>query len=68
MLALAGVGCIVAAFVAAWLFIGTQVRADRRGGGTSRVTRRSGWWLLASVALSAVGVALLIAHVVGLWL
>lgn len=63
-----GLALIVGAVLCSWLFVGTAARADARGGGTSRITRRSRAWLLAAVALSVVGMALIAAHVVGLWL
>lgn len=63
-----GLGCLAAAVVCSWVFVGTTARADVRGGGTSRISRRAGGWLLAALLLSAVGFGLIGSHVVGLWL
>ena len=55
-----GIGCL-------WVFVGTTVRADTRAGGAqTRISRRSGVWLLAAIVDVVFGVGLLVAHVVGL--
>jgi hypothetical protein len=63
-----GLALAVAAVLCTWVFVGTTARADGRNGGTSRITRRSGGWALAAVVCSVVGVCLLLASVVRLWL
>jgi hypothetical protein len=64
----AGLLGIGLALICTWVFVGTTARTDGRSGGTSRISRRSGWWLAAGFALSVVSVSLLVAAVVRLWL
>jgi hypothetical protein len=55
---------VAAAVVCTWVFVGSAARAD--GGGTWRAV--AGGAALAAVSGAVVGVVLLVAHVVGLWL
>jgi hypothetical protein len=68
-----GLGLIVAGLLCLFGFVGAAARADRRqwDADPSRIaplTRRPRQLLVAAVGLVAVGVLLLLVHVVGLWL